>query len=86
MIQIRMVHRLTVGRLKPHWQEHPDDGIQKLAVGNMARHIDVYDGKGRQVAQLGDDRVTAVPAVARLHPSKNWVAGVASNGRLVLWV
>jgi WD repeat-containing protein 76 len=81
-----MIQRLTAGRLKPHWQEHPNDGIQKLAVANMARHLDVFDGKGRQVAELRDPRVSAVPAVARLHPSKNWVAGVGSTGKLVLWV
>lgn len=77
---------LTSGRLKPHWQRQPDDGIPKLAIGNMGKFVDVFDGKGRQVAQLGGDGVTAVPAAAQLHPSNNWVAGVTSSGKLCLWI
>jgi hypothetical protein len=51
----------------------------------MAKMVDVYDGQGRQIAQLSDERLTAVPAAARLHPSKNWLCGVTGSGRLCLW-
>ena len=52
----------------------------------MSQFVDVYDGKGRQVAQLGGDGITAVPAVAQFHPAKNWVGGATSSGKLCLWV
>jgi WD repeat-containing protein 76 len=86
--QIR--HNNQTGRwvtiLKPHWQKHPKDGIQKLAIGNMNRFVDVYAANGEQLAQLEGDGITAVPAVAHFHPTMDWVAGGNASGKLALWM
>lgn len=83
-------HNNQTGRwvtiLKPKWQEAPEDGIQKLAIGNMNRFVDVYAGDGEQLAQLGGDGISAVPAVAEFHPTRNWVAGGTASGKLCLWM
>ena len=52
----------------------------------MSRFVDVYDGKGQQLAQLGGSDITAVPAVAQFHPSLNWIAGANASGKLCLWM
>lgn len=83
-------HNNQTGRwvtiLKAVWQERPDDGVQKLVVANMKRGIDIYDEDGSQLAHLADpDRITAVPAVVRLHPTRSWVAGGTGSGKLVLY-
>ena len=52
----------------------------------MNRFVDVYTGTGQQVAQLGGDGVTAVPAVAQMHPTKEWVAGGTASGKICLWM
>jgi len=72
--------------LKPQWQARPEDGIQKFVIGNMNRFVDVYTSDGEQLAQLGGDGITAVPAVAQFHPSKDWVAGGTASGKLCLWM
>lgn len=83
-------HNNQTGRwvtiLKPQWQEAPEDGIQKFVIGNMNRFVDVYASDGEQLAQLGGDGITAVPAVAHFHRSKNWVAGGTASGKLCLWM
>lgn len=82
-------HNNQTGRwvtiLKPQWQISPADGVDKLAIGNMNRFIDIYDSKGEQLAQLEGDGITAVPAVAEFHPTNNWVAGGTGSGKLCLW-
>jgi WD repeat-containing protein 76 len=74
--------------LRPQWQRSPEDGIQKLVIGNMNRFVDVYAADGTQVAQLGDDegRITAVPAVAVWHERKEWIAAGTASGKLCLWM
>lgn len=52
----------------------------------MNRFVDVYAGSGEQLAQLGGDAITAVPAVAVFHPSRDWVAGGTASGKLCLWM
>jgi hypothetical protein len=52
----------------------------------MNRFVDIYTSSGDQVAQLGGPEVTAVPAVAVMHPSKNWVAGGTASGKICLWL
>ena len=37
--------------------------------GNMNRFVDIYTSTGQQLAQLGGEGITAVPAVAQFHPS-----------------
>ncbi|KAH6609140.1 hypothetical protein Trco_002486 [Trichoderma cornu-damae] len=82
-------HNNQTGRwvtiLKPQWQKNPKDGIQKLTIGNMNRFVDVYASDGSQLAQLGGDGISAVPAVAHFHPSMDWVAGGTASGKLCLW-
>lgn len=51
----------------------------------MNRFVDIYSSNGDQLAQLGGDGITAVPAVAVFHRSKNWVAGGTASGKLCLW-
>ncbi|RMZ76132.1 hypothetical protein DV738_g5113, partial [Chaetothyriales sp. CBS 135597] len=85
-------HNNQTGRwvtiLRPQWQRRPTDGIQKFAIGNMNRFVDVYAADGSQLAQLGDDegRITAVPAVAVWHESKDWIAGGNASGKVCLWM
>ncbi|KAH8197086.1 hypothetical protein TruAng_008756 [Truncatella angustata] len=86
--QIR--HNNQTGRwvtiLKPQWQLNPTDGVEKFAIANMNRFVDIYDSEGKQLAQLSGDGITAVPAVAVLHPTCNWVAGGTGSGKLCLWM
>jgi hypothetical protein len=83
-------HNNQTGRwvtiLKPQWQLHPADGVSKFAIANMNRFVDVYDSEGTQLAQLSGEGITAVPAVAELHPTHNWVAGGTGSGKLCLWM
>lgn len=82
-------HNNQTGRwvtiLKPQWQRRPADGIQKFTIGNMNRFVDVFASDGSQLAQLGGDGISAVPAVAHFHPSLDWVAGGTASGKLCLW-
>ncbi|KAM0551342.1 hypothetical protein ACHAPJ_008448 [Fusarium lateritium] len=85
----RVRHNNQTGRwvtiLKPQWQKRPDDGIQKFVIGNMNRFVDVFASDGSQLAQLDGEGITAVPAVAHFHPSRDWVAGATSSGKLCFW-
>lgn len=72
--------------LRPQWQRHPHDGVQKLCIGNMNRFVDVFGANGEQLAQLGGDGITAVPAVAVFHPAQDWVAAGTASGKLCLWM
>ena len=73
--------------LRAQWQEQPSDSIvQRFCIGNMNRFVDVYTSDGDQIAQLGGEGITAVPAVARFHPSMDWVAGGTASGKLCLWM
>lgn len=83
-------HNNQTGRwvtiLKPQWQQRPNDGIDKFVIGNMNRFVDVFAADGSQLAQLGGDGITAVPAVAHFHPGVDWVAGATGSGKLCLWM
>ena len=72
--------------LRPQWQQDPSDGVQRFVIGNMNRFVDVYSGSGEQLAQLGGDGITAVPAVAQFHPTKDWIAAGTASGKLCLWM
>ena len=82
-------HNNQTGRwvtiLRAQWQLQPRDGIQRFVIGNMNRFVDIYTGSGKQVAQLGGEGITAVPAVARFHDSRDWVAAGTASGKLCLW-
>ncbi|MCJ1266167.1 hypothetical protein MMC22_006049, partial [Lobaria immixta] len=82
-------HNNQTGRwvtiLRPQWQLSPADGVQRLCIGNMNRFVDIYTAAGDQLAQLGGDNITAVPAVAQFHPTCDWVAGGTASGKLCLW-
>ncbi|KAK3652741.1 hypothetical protein LTR56_005036 [Elasticomyces elasticus] len=83
-------HNNQTGRwvtiLRAQWQLQPKDGIQKFVIGNMNRFVDIYDGRGKQLGQLGGEGITAVPAVAMFHPTNEWVAGGTASGKLCLWM
>ncbi|KAF1984379.1 WD40 repeat-like protein [Aulographum hederae CBS 113979] len=83
-------HNNQTGRwvtiLRPQWQASPSDGIQRFVIGNMNRFVDIYASTGEQLAQLGGEDITAVPAVAQFHPTMNWVAGGTASGKLCLWM
>ena len=87
--EITISHNNQTGRwvtiLRPQWQRHPTDGIQKFVIGNMNRFVDVYASTGEQLAQLGGEGITAVPAVAVFHPTKDWIAAGTASGKLCLW-
>jgi WD repeat-containing protein 76 len=83
-------HNNQTGRwvtiLRAQWCQRPQDGIQRFAMGNMNRFVDIYTGKGQQLAQLGGEGITAVPAVAVFHQSRDWVAAGTASGKLCLWM
>lgn len=85
-------HNNQTGRwvtiLRPVWQEAPADGFNKICVASMSRGIDVFSEDGEVVAKLSErtDLVTAVPAVARLHRSRNWCVGGTGSGKVVLYM
>lgn len=83
-------HNNQTGRwvtiLRAQWQMQPQDGIQRFVIGNMNRFVDIYTGQGQQLAQLGGEGVTAVPAVAQFHPSRDWVGAGTASGKLCLWM
>ncbi|RVX75602.1 hypothetical protein B0A52_00955 [Exophiala mesophila] len=83
-------HNNQTGRwvtiLRPIWHRYPEDNIQKLVVGNMNRFVDIFSADGTQLAQLGGEGITAVPAVAVFHPNKDWVAAGTASGKLCLWM
>ncbi|KAI1194178.1 WD40-repeat-containing domain protein [Nemania serpens] len=87
---VKIPHNNQTGRwvtiLKPQWQTNPADGVDKFAIANMNRFVDVFDAEGKQLAQLDGDGITAVPAVAEFHPVRNWVAGGSGSGKLCLWM
>ena len=72
--------------LRAQWQAQPSDSVQRFCIGNMNRFVDIYTAKGEQLAQLGGDGITAVPAVAQFHPTNDWVAGGTASGKLCLWM
>ena len=83
-------HNNQTGRwvtiLRAQWQLQPEDGIQRFVIGNMNRFVDIYTSQGQQLAQLGGEGVTAVPAVAQFHPSRDWVGAGTASGKLCLWM
>ncbi|RAK89551.1 WD domain protein [Aspergillus costaricaensis CBS 115574] len=83
-------HNCQTGRwvtiLRPQWQQNPQSHIQRFCIGNMNRFVDIYSGEGDQLAQLGGEGITAVPAVAVFHRSRNWVAGGTASGKICLWM
>ncbi|KAL3461401.1 WD40-repeat-containing domain protein [Aspergillus heterothallicus] len=83
-------HNCQTGRwvtiLRPQWQLNPQSSIQRFCIGNMNRFVDIYSSSGDQLAQLGGEGITAVPAVAVFHRSKNWVAGGTASGKICLWM
>lgn len=78
--------KLTFHSLRPQWQANPQSSIQRFCIGNMNRFVDVYSSSGDQLAQLGGDGITAVPAVAVFHRSTNWIAGGTASGKICLWM
>ena len=52
----------------------------------LDEYPNIYTSTGEQLAQLGGDGITAVPAVAQMHPSKDWVAAGTASGKLCLWM
>ncbi|KAI4175868.1 MAG: hypothetical protein LQ343_001482 [Gyalolechia ehrenbergii] len=83
-------HNNQTGRwvtiLRAQWQLHPSDNVQRFCIGNMNRFVDIYTSRGEQLAQLGGAGITAVPAVAQFHPTKDWVAAGTASGKLCLWM
>lgn len=87
---VRLKHNCQTGRwvsiLKARWHERPRDGIQKFAIGNMKRFIDVYSGTGQQIAHLDGYGMSAVPAVVQFHRTENWVVGGTASGKINLFM
>ncbi|KAL9008656.1 MAG: hypothetical protein Q9173_006236 [Seirophora scorigena] len=83
-------HNNQTGRwvtiLRPQWHPRPSDAVHRFCIGNMNRFVDIYTADGTQLAQLGGEGITAVPAVAQFHPTRDWVAGGTASGKLCLWM
>ncbi|KAI4864462.1 WD repeat-containing protein [Hypoxylon rubiginosum] len=86
----KIPHNNQTGRwvtiLKPQWQINPVDGVEKFAIANMNRFVDIYSSEGTQLGQVDGEGITAVPAVAEFHPTLNWLAGGTGSGKLCLWM
>ena len=80
------ISKLTGGSLRAQWQLHPPNSIHRFCIGNMNRFVDIYTANGDQLAQLGGEGITAVPAVAQFHPTQQWVAAGTASGKLCLWM
>ncbi|KAL7620103.1 hypothetical protein AAE478_010653 [Parahypoxylon ruwenzoriense] len=82
-----IAHNNQTGRwvtiLKPQWQINPMDAVEKFAIANMNRFVDIYDSKGKQLGQLDGEGITAVPAVAEFHPVLNWLRRVLLPKKLL---
>lgn len=74
---------LTV--FKAAWQQTPLDGIPKFVVGNMKRMVNVYDYHGNGLVDLENEYISAVPAVAAFHPSRNWVIAGNASGKALFF-
>nr|KMM64699.1 WD repeat-containing protein [Coccidioides posadasii RMSCC 3488] len=72
--------------LRPQWQACPDSPVERFCIGNMNRFVDIYTSTGEQLAQLGADVITAVPAVAVFHRTQNWVVGGTGSAKVCLWM
>lgn len=87
--KVRLKHNCQTGRwvsiLKSRWHQNPRDGVHKFVIGNMNRYIDVYSSTGKQLAHLGHELMTAVPAVVHFHPTENWIVGGSASGKAYLW-
>ncbi|WEW60594.1 hypothetical protein PRK78_006081 [Emydomyces testavorans] len=84
-------HNCQTGRwvtiLRPQWQASPEGPVERFCIGNMNRFVDIYSSTGEQLAQLGGEGlITAVPAVAAFHRSKDWVVGGTASGKVCLWM
>ncbi|EGE00805.1 WD repeat-containing protein [Trichophyton tonsurans CBS 112818] len=83
-------HNCQTGRwvtiLRPQWQAAPQSSVQRFCIANMNRFVDIYTAKGEQLAQLGGEGITAVPAVSVFHPTKDWVVGGTGSGKVCLWM
>ena len=80
------IDRLTESSLRAQWQLHPPNSIHRFCIGNMNRFVDIYTANGDQLAQLGGEGITAVPAVAQFHPTEQWIAAGTASGKLCLWM
>lgn len=74
-----------VSILKARWQQFPQDQVQKFAIANMKKFIDVYDRDGNMLAHLSDPWMTNVPATCNFHPTENWLVGGGANGKAYLF-
>ncbi|KAI5776884.1 WD repeat-containing protein [Geopyxis carbonaria] len=83
-------HNNQTGRwvtiIRAEWQRRPRDGREKVVVANMDRGIDVFGAGGEQLVRLRDERISAVPAAAGMHPTREWVAGGTGSGKVVVWM
>ena len=80
------INRLIESSLRAQWQLHPPNSIHRFCIGNMNRFVDIYTANGDQLAQLGGEGITAVPAVTQFHPTEQWVAAGTASGKLCLWM
>ena len=78
--------KITDSSIRAQWQLHPPNSIHRFCIGNMNRFVDIYTANGDQLAQLGGEGITAVPAVAQFHPTEQWVAAGTASGKLCLWM
>ncbi|VEU20837.1 DEKNAAC101724 [Brettanomyces naardenensis] len=82
-------HNCQTGRwvsiLKAKWQSNPRDGVQKFVIGNMNRYFDIFNRNGAQLAHIGHENMTSVPAVACFHRTENWIVGGNASGKAFLF-
>lgn len=69
-----------VSVFKAQWSPAPDLEPH-FTTGNMKHPLDVISGRGKVLAQLTDEHVTAVPAVTASHPviGGRYYGGTASG-------
>lgn len=80
------IQKLVVGNMNRYVVVLVGMSISHYTNVCLSSFVDVYSADGTQLAQLGGEGITAVPAVAVFHPNKDWIAGGTASGKMCLWM
>lgn len=79
------VQRFCIGNMNRFVDIYTAKGTDCFLPRFQSRKLTVFL-TGQQLAQLGGEGITAVPAVAKFHPSMDWIAAGTASGKLCLWM
>ena len=75
-------HNCQTGRWTSILKARFKQNMDVFAIANMKRAIDIYNSAGVQLAHL---TTATVPAVVSWHPTRNWIVGGNSSGKVFLF-